>query len=70
MCDIILIIYIIGIMKNIRRIFMVRRKLPNILDLEEGNKLLKVPSTRYPTGIRNKAIISLMLSTIGISPGK
>ena len=41
---------------------MVRRKLPVILDIEEGNRLLKVPSTRYPTGIRNKAIISLMLN--------
>jgi len=41
---------------------MVRRKLPIILDVEEGNRLLKVPSTRYPTGFRNKAIISLMLN--------
>jgi len=41
---------------------MVRRKLPVILDVEEGNRLLKTPSTRYPTGIRNKAIISLMLN--------
>lgn len=39
-----------------------RRKLPVILDLEEGNRLLKIPSSRYPTGIRNKAIISLMLN--------
>jgi len=41
---------------------MVRRKLPIILDVEEGNKLLKASSTRYPTGIRNKAIISLILN--------
>jgi len=54
---------------------MVRRKLPAILDIEEGNVLLKIPSTRYPTGIRNKAIISLMLNcglrvseTVNIKP--
>lgn len=41
---------------------MVRRKLPVILDVEEGNRLLKIPSMRYPTGIRNKAILSLMLN--------
>lgn len=41
---------------------MVRRKLPIILDIEDGNRLLKIPSTRYPTGIRNKAIISIMLN--------
>ena len=54
---------------------MVRRKLPVVLDIEEGNRLLKIPSTRYPTGIRNKAIISLMLNcglrvseTVNIKP--
>jgi site-specific recombinase XerD len=41
---------------------MVRRKLPLVLDIEEGNKLLKIPSLRYPTGIRNKAMISIMLN--------
>ncbi|MBA7588313.1 Tyrosine recombinase XerC [subsurface metagenome] len=40
---------------------MGKRKLPIILDVEEGNMLLKVPSTRCPTGVRNKAIMSLML---------
>ena len=55
---------------------MIRRKLPIVLDVEEGNKLLKAPSTRYPTGLRNKAIISLMLNcglrvseVVGLKPG-
>lgn len=41
---------------------MVRRKLPVILDREEAFKLLKQPSRRYITGLRNKAIMSLMLN--------
>ena len=41
---------------------MVRRKLPIILDREEAYKLIKQPNKRYATGLRNKAIISLMLN--------
>jgi len=41
---------------------MVRRKLPVVLDRDEASLLLKQPSKRYPTGIRNKAIMSLMLN--------
>ena len=41
---------------------MASRKLPVILDREEAFKLIKQPSRRYVTGLRNKAIISLMLN--------
>ena len=40
---------------------MAIRKLPTILEPEEAQKLLKQPNKRYPTGLRNKAIMSLML---------
>ena len=40
---------------------MTRKKLPVILEPEEAQNLLKQPNKRYPTGLRNKAIISLML---------
>ena len=40
---------------------MARKKLPTILEPEEAQKLLKQPNKRYPTGLRNKAIMSLML---------
>ena len=40
---------------------MTKLKLPIILECEEAQSLLKQPSKRYPTGIRNKAILSLML---------
>jgi site-specific recombinase XerD len=40
---------------------MARKKLPTILEPEEAQNLLKQPNKRYPTGLRNKAIISLML---------
>ena len=40
---------------------MARKKLPIILEPEEAQKLIKQPNKRYPTGLRNKAIISLML---------
>ncbi|MHB8277896.1 MAG: tyrosine-type recombinase/integrase [Candidatus Humimicrobiaceae bacterium] len=40
---------------------MTRKKLPITLEPEEAQNLLKQPSKRYPTGLRNKAIISLML---------
>lgn len=38
-----------------------KSKLPIVLEPEEVQKLLKQPNKRYPTGLRNKAIISLML---------
>jgi len=40
---------------------MTKKKLPTILEPEEAQKLLKQPNKRYPTGLRNKAIMSLML---------
>ncbi|MFZ3386084.1 MAG: tyrosine-type recombinase/integrase [Candidatus Hydromicrobium sp.] len=40
---------------------MRKNKLPLILEPEEVQNLLKQPSKRYPTGLRNKAIMSLML---------
>lgn len=40
---------------------MTRKKLPAVLEPEEAQKLLKRPNKRYPTGLRNKAIMSLML---------
>ena len=39
-----------------------RRKLPVVLESEESHRLLRQPNTRYPTGKRNKAIISIMLN--------
>jgi site-specific recombinase XerD len=40
---------------------MPRKKLPAILELEEAQNLLRQPNKRYPTGLRNKAMMSLML---------
>ena len=40
---------------------MARKKLPVVLEPGEAQKLLKQPNKRYPTGLRNKAIMSLML---------
>jgi len=40
---------------------MAIKKLPTTLEPEEAQNLLKQPNKRYPTGLRNKAIISLML---------
>ena len=40
---------------------MVKNKLPTILEPEEAQNLLKQPNKRYPTGLRNKAIMALML---------
>ncbi len=40
-----------------------RKKLPVVLDFEEMEKLIKAPNTRYPTGLRAKAIMALMLNT-------
>jgi len=38
-----------------------KNKLPVILEPEEAQKLLRQPNKRYPTGLRNKTIMSLML---------
>ena len=40
---------------------MKKNKLPVTLEPEEVQNLLKQPNKRYPTGLRNKAIMSLML---------
>ncbi len=40
----------------------VRHKLPAILEVEEASILLDAPSKRYPTGVRNKAMLSVMLN--------
>jgi integrase/recombinase XerD len=40
---------------------MTRKKLPTILEPEEAQNLLKQPDKRYPTGLSNKAMLSLML---------
>jgi len=39
-----------------------RKKLPVVLEPEEAEKLLSIPNKRYITGIRNKAILALMLN--------
>jgi integrase/recombinase XerD len=39
------------------------RKIPVILDPEEIEALKKAPNNRYPSGIRDKAIINLALNT-------
>ena len=41
----------------------VRKKLPTVLDKKEVTKLLSIPNKRYKNGIRNKAILSLMVNT-------
>ena len=55
---------------------MPRKKLPVILELEEAQNLLKQPNKRDPTGLRNKAMLSLMLhcglrvfEVINLKPG-
>jgi len=40
---------------------MTRKKLPAVLEPEEAQNLLKQPNKRYPTGLRNKAMMALML---------
>jgi integrase/recombinase XerD len=37
-------------------------KLPTILEPEEASALLRIPNKRYPTGLRNKAVLSVMLN--------
>ena len=39
-----------------------RKKLPAVLEPEEAQSLLLIPNKRYITGIRNKAILALMLN--------
>ena len=39
-----------------------RKKLPVVLEPEEAEKLLKIPNKRYLPGVRNRAIISVMLN--------
>ena len=39
-----------------------RNKLPVVLEMEEAKKILDVPNRRYPTGVRNKAMLSVMLN--------
>jgi len=39
-----------------------KRKLPVILEPEEVEKLLKIPNKRYLSGIRNRAVLVLMLN--------
>ena len=52
------------------------RKIPVTLNLEQARKLIDIPNSRMPTGLRNKAIISLMLDSgcrvsevINLKPG-
>ena len=42
--------------------FTRRKKLPVVLEPEEAQKLIKIPNKRYITGIRNKAIVLVMLN--------
>lgn len=39
-----------------------KRKIPEILDIEEQKKLLNIFNTRYPTALRNKTMIRVMLT--------
>jgi len=55
---------------------MRKNKLPVTLEPEEVQNLLRQPSKRYPTGLRNKVIMSLMLhcglrlsEVINLKPG-
>ena len=38
------------------------RKLPVVLEMEEAARLLSIPNKRFVSGLRNKAILRLMLS--------
>ena len=40
-----------------------RKKLPEVLNSFEASKLLSIPNPRYPTGLRNLAIMTVMLNT-------
>jgi len=39
-----------------------RKKLPVILEREEAKRLISMPNKRYPTGLRNKAMLTLMIN--------
>lgn len=39
-----------------------RKKLPVILEREEAKRLISMPKKRYPTGLRNKAMLTLMIN--------
>ena len=39
-----------------------RKKLPEVLNNFEASKLLSIPNPRYPTGLRNLAIMIVMLN--------
>ena len=39
-----------------------RKKLPEILNNFEASKLLSIPNSRYPTGLRNLAMMTVMLN--------
>ncbi len=39
-----------------------RSKLPVVMEVEEAKNLLDIPNKRYPTGVRNKAMLSVMLN--------
>jgi len=39
-----------------------RKKLPVILEPEEAERLLRVPNKRYLSGVRNRAILEVMLN--------
>ena len=40
-----------------------RKQLPDILTDEEAKRLIEIPNKRYYTGLRNKALITLMINT-------
>ncbi len=42
--------------------FYRRKKLPTVLNAYEASKLLSIPNPRYPTGLRNLVIITIMLN--------
>lgn len=42
--------------------FTRRKKLPVVLELGECQRLIKIPNRRYLTGLRNKAIMLVMLN--------
>ena len=39
-----------------------RKKLPEVLNSYEASKLLSIPNPRYPTGLRNLAMMTVMLN--------
>ena len=42
--------------------YMWRKKLPEVLNSYEASKLLSIPNPRYPTGLRNLAIMTVMIN--------